>query len=89
MYVKEAKRNFFFLIVFPCISVSDVTSGTVTIDLKLLSMIKVNKELDLGSILQSDVMHNQHCPLTAGDLTLEATGKRSPVFHTAVSDFWA
>ncbi|KAI8137046.1 hypothetical protein BJV82DRAFT_647016 [Fennellomyces sp. T-0311] len=52
---------------------SDVTGGTVTIDLKLLSMIKVNKELDLCSVLQSDVMHNQPCPLKAGDVTLEAT----------------
>ncbi|KAI9488675.1 hypothetical protein BDB00DRAFT_846952 [Zychaea mexicana] len=52
---------------------SEVTGGTVSIDLKLLSMIKVNKNLDLCSVLQSDVMGHKSCPLNAGDLLLEAT----------------
>ncbi|KAL1935815.1 hypothetical protein VTP01DRAFT_4955 [Rhizomucor pusillus] len=51
---------------------SQVEGGKVDIDLKLLSMIKVKKELDLCSILQSDVMGHKSCPLEAGDLVLEA-----------------
>ena len=38
-------------------------------------MIKVNKELDLCSVLQSDIMNHNHCPLGAGDLLLEAKGE--------------
>ncbi|KAI7850511.1 hypothetical protein BDC45DRAFT_546552 [Circinella umbellata] len=51
---------------------SEVTGGKVSIDLKLLSMIKINKELDLCSVLQSDIMNHNRCPLNAGDLSLEA-----------------
>ncbi|KAI9244493.1 hypothetical protein BDA99DRAFT_529099 [Phascolomyces articulosus] len=51
---------------------SEVTGGTVSIDLKLLSMIKVNKKLDLCSVLNSDIMGHKQCPLSAGDLLLEA-----------------
>ncbi|KAG0175997.1 Phosphatidylglycerol/phosphatidylinositol transfer protein [Apophysomyces sp. BC1034] len=51
----------------------EVTGGTVDIDLKLLSMIKINKQLDLCSVLQSDVMGHRNCPLSAGDVELEAT----------------
>ncbi|KAF7727883.1 Phosphatidylglycerol/phosphatidylinositol transfer protein [Apophysomyces ossiformis] len=51
----------------------DVHAGTVDIDLKLLSMIKINKQLDLCSVLQSDVMGHRSCPLAAGDIELEAT----------------
>lgn len=59
-------------------AVSQVEGGKVDIDLKLLSMIKVKKELDLCSILQSDVMGHKSCPLEAGDLVLEAKGNINP-----------
>ncbi|KAI9321856.1 hypothetical protein BX666DRAFT_2017595 [Dichotomocladium elegans] len=52
---------------------SDVTGGQVSIDLKLLSMIKIKKDLELCSVLQSDIMGHRSCPLSAGDLVLEAT----------------
>ncbi|KAG2172862.1 hypothetical protein INT43_000212 [Umbelopsis isabellina] len=51
---------------------SPVTGGDIGIDLKLLSLIKVNKKLDLCSALNSDIMDYQGCPLTSGDVTLKA-----------------
>ncbi|ORY99982.1 hypothetical protein BCR43DRAFT_484666 [Syncephalastrum racemosum] len=51
---------------------SDVTGGKVSIHLKLLSMIKVDKDLDLCQVLQSDVMKGQECPLSKGDVVLDA-----------------
>jgi hypothetical protein len=56
--------------------VSDVTGGKVSIHLKLLSMIKVDKDLDLCQVLQSDVMKGQECPLSKGDVVLDASGKK-------------
>jgi hypothetical protein len=37
-------------------------------------MIKIKKQLDLCDVLGSDVMGNKDCPLSAGDLELDATG---------------
>ncbi|KAI8048934.1 uncharacterized protein B0P05DRAFT_582107 [Gilbertella persicaria] len=51
----------------------DVTSGKVDIDLSIMGMIKIKKQLDLCSVLNSDVMGHQSCPLSAGDLQLDAT----------------
>ncbi|RUS15826.1 hypothetical protein BC938DRAFT_476815 [Jimgerdemannia flammicorona] len=51
---------------------SPVQSGHVNIDLKLLSMIKVNKELDLCEALASDIMGGRACPLAEGDVELRA-----------------
>ncbi|ORZ20788.1 hypothetical protein BCR42DRAFT_389971 [Absidia repens] len=50
---------------------SDVTNGHVDIQLNLMNMIKINKELDLCNVLESDVMKSS-CPLNAGDVTLNA-----------------
>lgn len=55
-------------------TVKDVTSGKVDIDLSIMGMIKIKKQLDLCSVLGSDVMGHQDCPLSAGDLELDATG---------------
>jgi hypothetical protein len=55
--------------------VKDVTGGKVDIDLSIMSMIKIKKQLDLCSVLGSDVMGHKDCPLAAGDLELDATGK--------------
>lgn len=52
----------------------DVTGGKVDIDLSIMSMIKIKKQLDLCSVLGSDVMGHKDCPLAAGDLELDATG---------------
>lgn len=57
-------------------TVKDVTSGKVDIDLSIMGMIKIKKQLDLCSVLGSDVMGHKDCPLQAGDLNLDATGKR-------------
>ncbi|KAI9279238.1 hypothetical protein BC943DRAFT_284225 [Umbelopsis sp. AD052] len=51
---------------------SDVQGGNIGVDLKLLSLIKVNKQLDLCGALNSDIMGYQDCPLKAGELTLKA-----------------
>ncbi|EPB83855.1 hypothetical protein HMPREF1544_09367 [Mucor circinelloides 1006PhL] len=51
----------------------DVTSGKVDIDLSIMGMIKIKKQLDLCSVLGSDVMGHKDCPLQAGDLNLDAT----------------
>ncbi|KAJ8653779.1 hypothetical protein O0I10_010578 [Lichtheimia ornata] len=52
---------------------SEVTGGKVSIDLNLLSMIKVQKDLDLCNVLESDIIKGDlSCPLPAGDLVLEA-----------------
>ncbi|KAI8380517.1 hypothetical protein EDC96DRAFT_550765 [Choanephora cucurbitarum] len=50
-----------------------VTGGQVDIDLSIMGMIKIKKQLDLCSVLDSDVMGHQTCPLLAGDLQLDAT----------------
>ncbi|KAI8069914.1 hypothetical protein BC940DRAFT_296463 [Gongronella butleri] len=50
---------------------SDVTGGLVKIQLNIMNMIKINKDLDLCSVLRSDVMHAD-CPIKAGDVTLNA-----------------
>ncbi|KAI8343952.1 hypothetical protein BC941DRAFT_342321 [Chlamydoabsidia padenii] len=50
---------------------SPVTSGQVSIQLNLMNMIKINKDLDLCNVLESDVMRSS-CPLNAGDVTLNA-----------------
>lgn len=56
-------------------TVSEVTGGKVSIDLNLLSMIKVQKDLDLCNVLTSDIIQGDlSCPLPAGDLVLEALG---------------
>ncbi|KAI8391776.1 uncharacterized protein BYT42DRAFT_592116 [Radiomyces spectabilis] len=52
---------------------SDVTGGHVQIDLSIMNMIKIKKELDLCTVLQSDVMGHRPCTLSAGDVELEAT----------------
>lgn len=52
----------------------DVTGGKVDIDLSLMSMIKIKKQLDLCDVLGSDVMGRKECPLNKGDLELDATG---------------
>jgi hypothetical protein len=57
-------------------TVKDVSSGKVDIDLSIMGMIKIKKQLDLCSVLGSDVMGHKDCPLQAGDLNLDATGKR-------------
>lgn len=44
------------------------------IDLNLMSMIKIKKQLDLCDVLASDVMGRKECPLKKGDLELDATG---------------
>ncbi|CAO3686797.1 unnamed protein product [Rhizopus stolonifer] len=51
----------------------DVASGNVDIDLSIMSMIKIKKQLDLCSVLASDIMGNKNCPLSAGDISLDAT----------------
>ncbi|CAM0140669.1 hypothetical protein VKS41_007922 [Umbelopsis sp. WA50703] len=51
---------------------SPVTGGDIGIDLKLLSLIKVNKKLDLCNALNSDIMDYQGCPLASGHVTLKA-----------------
>lgn len=53
----------------------DVSGGKVDIDLSIMSMIKIKKQLDLCDVLGSDVMGHKDCPLAAGDLELDATGK--------------
>jgi hypothetical protein len=40
-----------------------------------MSMIKIKKQLDLCSVLNSDIMGHKNCPLNAGDIELDATGK--------------
>lgn len=55
--------------------VKEVVGGKVDIDLNLMSMIKIKKQLDLCDVLGSDVMGNKGCPLKEGDLELDATGK--------------
>lgn len=54
--------------------VKDVTGGKVDIDLSIMSMIKIKKQLDLCTVLASDIMGHKSCPLSAGDLDLDATG---------------
>jgi hypothetical protein len=54
--------------------VKDVTGGTVDIDLSIMSMIKIKKQLNLCQVLGSDVMGHKDCPLLAGELELDATG---------------
>lgn len=66
------KFNLFVCLLF---TVKDVTSGKVDIDLSIMGMIKIKKQLDLCSVLGSDVMGHKECPLQAGDLNLDATGK--------------
>lgn len=51
-----------------------VSGGKVDIDLSIMSMIKIKKQLDLCDVLGSDVMGNKGCPLEEGDLNLDATG---------------
>lgn len=68
-------RHEFNLFVCLLITVKDVTSGKVDIDLSIMGMIKIKKQLDLCSVLGSDVMGHKECPLQAGDLNLDATGK--------------
>lgn len=53
----------------------DVSGGKVDIDLSIMSMIKIKKQLDLCDVLGSDVMGHKECPLAAGDLELDAKGK--------------
>lgn len=50
----------------------DVSGGKVDIDLSIMSMIKIKKQLDLCDVLGSDVMGHKECPLAAGDLELDA-----------------
>ncbi|ORX57986.1 hypothetical protein DM01DRAFT_329434 [Hesseltinella vesiculosa] len=50
---------------------SDVTGGKVTIQLNIMNMIKINKDLDLCNVLRSDVMQAD-CPIPSGDVTLNA-----------------
>lgn len=64
--------NSFYLFI-----VKDVTGGKVDIDLSIMSMIKIKKQLDLCSVLGSDVMGHKDCPLAAGDLELDATGNNN------------
>lgn len=52
----------------------DVTGGKVDIDLSIMYMIKIKKQLDLCDVLGSDIMGNKDCPLKAGDLDLDAIG---------------
>lgn len=54
--------------------VKDVTGGKVDIDLSIMGMIKIKKQLDLCDVLGSDIMGHQDCPLAAGDLELDALG---------------
>jgi hypothetical protein len=61
----------FQLSLFVCLD-SPVTGGDIGIDLKLLSLIKVNKKLDLCNALNSDIMDYQGCPLASGHVTLKA-----------------
>jgi hypothetical protein len=58
-----------------------VTNGKVDIDLSIMGMIKIKKQLDLCSVLSSDVMGHQDCPLSAGDLELDATGNTERLLH--------
>ncbi|KAI8987840.1 hypothetical protein BDF20DRAFT_852496 [Mycotypha africana] len=51
----------------------DVTGGKVDIDLNIMGMIKIKKQLELCSVLSSEVMNHKACPLKAGDTALEAT----------------
>ena len=60
-------------------TVKDVTKGKVDIDLSIMSMIKIKKQLDLCDVLGSDVMGHKECPLSAGDLELDATGMTKTV----------
>ncbi|CEG85077.1 hypothetical protein CU097_009093 [Rhizopus azygosporus] len=53
--------------------IKDVTGGKVDIDLNIMSMIKIKKQLDLCTVLASDIMGHKSCPLSAGDLDLDAT----------------
>lgn len=74
------------------ITVKDVTSGHVDIDLSIMGMIKIKKQLDLCDVLGSDIMGHQDCPLAAGDLELDATGiaqtKRLLLIHVFTSFFF-
>ncbi|KAG1450248.1 hypothetical protein G6F46_002582 [Rhizopus delemar] len=51
----------------------DVTGGNVDIDLSIMSMIKIKKQFDLCDVLASDIMGHKSCPLSAGDISLDAT----------------
>lgn len=64
----------FIILIYTSI-VKDVVGGKVDIDLSLMSMIKIKKQLDLCDVLESDVMGKKGCPLKEGDLELDATGK--------------
>lgn len=44
------------------------------IDLSIMSMIKIKKQFDLCNVLASDIMGHKNCPLSAGDISLDATG---------------
>ncbi|KAI8099585.1 uncharacterized protein BX664DRAFT_345637 [Halteromyces radiatus] len=50
---------------------SDVTGGKASINLTLMNMIKIKRDLDLCTILASDVVKSS-CPLNAGDIILNA-----------------
>lgn len=68
-------------------TVSEVIGGKVSIDLNLLSMIKVQKDLDLCNVLTSDIIQGDlSCPLAAGDLVLEALGTDDDTTTTQCAD---
>ncbi|CAO3688758.1 unnamed protein product [Umbelopsis ramanniana] len=64
--------NGYLVLTLNAIHNSDVHGGSIGVDLKLLSLIKVNKQLDLCGALNSDIMGYQDCPLKAGEVTLKA-----------------
>jgi hypothetical protein len=52
---------------------SDVTGGSINLDLKLMGIIKLQKNLDLCSTLNSEVMAGgTTCPMDAGDVMIRA-----------------
>ncbi|CEP16069.1 hypothetical protein [Parasitella parasitica] len=50
-----------------------LTSGKVDIDLSIMGIIKIKKQLDLCNVLRSDILGNKDCRLQAGDVNLDAT----------------
>ncbi|KAI8980812.1 hypothetical protein BDB01DRAFT_795689 [Pilobolus umbonatus] len=51
----------------------DINSGLVDIDLMIMNMIKIKKQLNLCDVLESEVMGYKSCPLKAGDIVLDVT----------------
>jgi len=52
---------------------STVASGKINLNLKLMNVIKLNKDLDLCDTLNSDFLRGTPCPLDEGDITLKVT----------------